>query len=113
MSVAGIWDTWRPGTPLERRSFSILTTAANRFMREIHDRMPVILDSSVLEDWLNPEIHEREILQELLQPCPDNWLSATEVSSLVNSPQNNTPEVLQPAGTVKASGAPQRRLFEV
>jgi len=33
MSVAGIWDTWRPGTPLERRSFSILTTAANRFMR--------------------------------------------------------------------------------
>jgi len=34
MNVAGIWDTWRPGTPLERRSFSILT-AANRFMREI------------------------------------------------------------------------------
>jgi putative SOS response-associated peptidase YedK len=82
-------------------------------MREIHDRMPVILDSSVLEDWLNPEIHEREILRELLQPCPDQWLSATEVSSLVNSPQNNSPEVLQPAGTVVASGAPQRRLFEV
>src|SRR5215813_6942899 len=113
MSVAGIWDTWRPGMPFERCSFSILTTTANRFMREIHDRMPVILDSSVLEDWLNPEIHERELLQELLQPCPDKWLSATEVSSLVNSPRNNSPEVLQPAGTVKACGAPQRRLFEV
>lgn len=82
-------------------------------MREIHDRMPVILESSVLEDWLNPEIHEREILQELLQSCPDKWLSATEVSSLVNSPKNNSPEVLQPAGTVEASAAPQRRLFEV
>ena len=113
MSVAGIWETWRPGTPLERRSFSILTTVANRFMREIHDRMPVILGSSVLEDWLNPEIHEREILEELLQPCPNQWLSATEVSSLVNSPRNNNPEVLQPAGTVKTSGALQRRLFEV
>lgn len=112
MSVAGIWDKWRPGTPLERRSFSILTTAANRFMREIHDRMPVILDSSVLEDWLNPEIHEREMLQDLLRPCPDKWLSATEVSSLVNSPRNNSPEVLQPAGTVEGPGAPQRRLFE-
>src|SRR5262249_50025055 len=113
MSVAGIWDTWRPGTPNQSRSFSILTTAANRFMRQIHDRMPVILNSSVLENWLNPEIHEREILQELLQPCPDKWLTATEVSSLVNSPKNNSPEVLQPAGTVKESRVPQRRLFEV
>src|SRR5215472_10922121 len=113
MSLAGVWDTWRPGTPLERRSFSILTTAANRFMREIHDRMPVILDSSVLEDWLNPEIHEREILEELLQPCPEKWLSATEVSSLVNSPKNNSPEVLQPARTGEASVALQHRLFEV
>src|SRR5262249_12113232 len=52
MSVAGIWDTWRPGTPFERCSFSILTTTANQFMREIHDRMPVILDASVLDEWL-------------------------------------------------------------
>jgi putative SOS response-associated peptidase YedK len=29
MSVAGIWDTWRPGSPDERQSFSIMTTAAN------------------------------------------------------------------------------------
>jgi hypothetical protein len=49
--------------------FRILTTAANRFTREIHDRMPVILDGSVLEDWLNPEIHEREMLQE--DPGPE------------------------------------------
>jgi putative SOS response-associated peptidase YedK len=48
MSVAGIWDTWRPGTPLQSRSFSILTTAANRFMRDIHNRMPVILDNASL-----------------------------------------------------------------
>jgi putative SOS response-associated peptidase YedK len=82
-------------------------------MREIHDRMPVILDSSVLEDWLNPEIHERERLQEMLQPCPDKSLAATEISSLVNSPRNNSPEVLQPASTVEGSAAPQRYLFEI
>jgi putative SOS response-associated peptidase YedK len=44
MSVGGIWDTWRAGTKDERRSFSIMTTAANGLMRDIHDRMPVILD---------------------------------------------------------------------
>src|SRR5437773_1524610 len=46
MSVAGIWEPWHAGKPDERRSFSILTTAANDFMREIHDCMPVILGRS-------------------------------------------------------------------
>ena len=36
MSVAGIWETWKPGTSHERSSFSILTTAANQFMSKIH-----------------------------------------------------------------------------
>ena len=112
MSLAGIWDTWRPGTSSERRSFSILTTAANRFMREIHDRMPVILDNASLDDWLNPETHERKELQELMRPCPNEWLSAVEVSQLVNSPKNNSPEILEPAITVGATDTPQRILFE-
>jgi putative SOS response-associated peptidase YedK len=110
MSLAGIWDTWRPGTPLERRSFSILTTAANAFMREIHDRMPVILEGSTVNDWLNPEIHERQDLNELMKPCPNEWLSAVEVSSLVNSPKNNSPEVLRPA-LAENKQQPQRLLF--
>jgi putative SOS response-associated peptidase YedK len=96
MSLAGVWNTWRPGTPFERRSFTIITTAANRFMREIHDRMPVILNGSAEEGWLNPDVHERQDLQELLKPCPDEWLSSAEVSPLVNSPKNNSPELLEP-----------------
>lgn len=111
MSVAGVWDTWRPGTSLERRSFSILTTIANRLMREIHDRMPVILDDAVLDDWLSPETHEQQDLKAFMKPCPDEWLSAVEISPLVNSTKNNSPELLSPA--VRApSNRPQRRLFE-
>jgi putative SOS response-associated peptidase YedK len=97
MSVAGIWDLWKPGTPEERGSFTILTTEANTFMRDIHDRMPVILDASGsadLEEWLDPEIHEQDALQKLMKPCPSEWLAASEVSTLVNSPKNNSPEVL-------------------
>jgi putative SOS response-associated peptidase YedK len=112
MSIAGIWDTWRPGTPLERRSFSILTTAANRFMREIHDRMPVILDASLLNDWLSPETHEQQQLKEFMSPCPDEWLSAVEVSPLVNSPKNNSPEVIEPAAETTAEDHPQGQLFK-
>jgi putative SOS response-associated peptidase YedK len=111
MSVAGMWEVWRPGTRFERRSFTILTTAANRFMREIHDRMPVILDSSIIDDWLSPETHEREELESFMKPCSDDWLSAAEISSLVNSPRNNSPEVLHPTAP-EAAGRPQRSLFE-
>jgi putative SOS response-associated peptidase YedK len=39
---------------MERRSFSILTTTANRFMSNIHNPMPVILDNASLADWVQP-----------------------------------------------------------
>jgi putative SOS response-associated peptidase YedK len=47
-AFAGLWETWR-GTagldspPLE--SCTILTTEANELAQQVHDRMPVILDS--------------------------------------------------------------------
>jgi len=110
MSVAGIWDTWRPGTPDEQSSFSIMTTAANEFMSGIHDRMPVILGRSDEGAWLDPEVHEKDALQMLLKPCPSEWLAAVEVSTLVNSTRNNTAEVLERVG---ASGNGQPRgLFD-
>jgi putative SOS response-associated peptidase YedK len=113
MSVAGIWNTWRPGSPEQRHSFSLLTTAANEFMREIHDRMPVILDRSNEDTWLDPEVHEREKLKKLLKPCPSSWLSAIEVSSLVNSPKNNSPAVLDSPGAASAAEGPALLLFDL
>jgi putative SOS response-associated peptidase YedK len=47
-----------------------------------------------------------------MKPCPDDWLSAAEVSSLVNSPKNNSPEILQPAAREDGARKPQRGLFE-
>jgi hypothetical protein len=45
-----------------------------------------------------------------MKPCPDEWLAAVEVSPLVNSPKNNTPEVLESLLTDTADIA-QQRLF--
>ena len=82
-------------------------------MREIHDRMPVILGRADEEEWLDPEVREQSVLQRMFKPCPSEWLTAVEVSPLVNSAKNNGPEVLQLAGTVEVSAKPQHRLFEV
>lgn len=111
MSVAGIWDTWSAGTADERSSFSIVTTAANPSMSEIHDRMPVILQRQDEDDWLDPELHEPAFLQRLLKACPSSWLTAVEVSPLVNSAKNNSPDLLRPA-SAKSSGVPQKTLFD-
>jgi putative SOS response-associated peptidase YedK len=80
MNVAGIWDTWRSGTPEARHSFSILTTSANKFMSEIHERMPVILSKEQIDDWLSLEVHEPETLKQMLQPCSNDWLACAVVT---------------------------------
>jgi putative SOS response-associated peptidase YedK len=45
--MAGIYDV-RGGVPC----FCILTTAANDSMREVHDRMPLVLERKQIEPWL-------------------------------------------------------------
>jgi putative SOS response-associated peptidase YedK len=110
MSVAGIWETWHAGASDQRQSFSILTTSANEFMSEIHDRMPVVLDRLAESAWLDPELRDREALASLLRPCPSSWLDAVEVSSLVNSTKNNSPDLLKPHTGPRPASTP--RLFE-
>lgn len=45
--MAGIYDV-RDGEPC----YSILTTVANDSMREVHDRMPLVLEKTQIEPWL-------------------------------------------------------------
>ncbi len=50
--LAGIWDEWeRPAGLL--RTFTVLTTAANASVADVHDRMPVILDKNQANQWLS------------------------------------------------------------
>jgi putative SOS response-associated peptidase YedK len=95
-AFAGLWERWQEpgGEPIE--SFTILTTEANELMKPLHDRMPVILAPWDYDRWIDPRSREVEELQALLVPCPDEWLTATAVSSYVNSPKNEGPKCLEP-----------------
>lgn len=99
MSVAGVWERWAsPDSGDVIHSFAIVTTAANAFMRTLHDRMPVILAKADIAAWLDPERQDTLELQALLAPCPSEWLTAFPVATKVNSPRYNQPDVLLPAG---------------
>lgn len=94
MSIAGIYEQWRdPEQGAIVDSFAIVTTSANEFMAGIHSRMPVILGRDDERAWLDPETPNPDIF---LKGCPSDWLAAFEVSSAVNSPQNNSPKLLEP-----------------
>jgi putative SOS response-associated peptidase YedK len=94
-AFAGIWSTVHDGHGAVQQTFAILTTEANALVAQIHHRMPVILREQDEADWLNPRL-SLDAAQALLAPFPADRLRMYEVSTKVNSPAYNTPDVLLP-----------------
>ncbi len=88
----------------ELTSFTILTTEPNALSKPIHDRMPVILPKEKEARWLDAQATPAQ-LQKLLVPSKDPHLRAFEIGPEVNSPRNDSKNILQP---VKVR---QQRLF--
>jgi putative SOS response-associated peptidase YedK len=91
-AFAGVWDRWRSPTGRLLESCSILTTAPNKLLDDLHDRMPVILPQRHYEAWLTAPAAEAERLADLLVPYEASLMTRYAVSSLVNKPQNDMPE---------------------
>jgi putative SOS response-associated peptidase YedK len=89
---AGIWDCWKTPAGKLLESCSILTTTPNDLVKDIHDRMPVILPNANYEPWLTVGPDKAERLLEMLVPLDASLMRMHEVSPLVNSPNNNSPE---------------------
>lgn len=94
-AFAGLWETWRDPEGDLIRSCTIITTAPNELVGGIHDRMPVILPPDLEPLWLDPDVKDSTILADILAPYPDEHMQAYQVSALVNSVHNNTPEVIR------------------
>ena len=76
-------------------TFCIITTEANSFVAQIHDRMPVILAREDAEDGLNPQLGLDEA-RAMLSPCPASCIGAYEASSKVHSLAYNEPDLVKP-----------------
>ena len=93
-AFAGICDYWKDEKGKELKSFSIITTDANDLISRIHDRMPVILSPKDEKEWLDPELEITKAV-EMLHPYPAEEMKMYPVSTLVNSPKNDLPEVIK------------------
>jgi putative SOS response-associated peptidase YedK len=93
-AFAGLWEHWQSADGSEIRSAAIITTEPNAMMSSIHNRMPVILSRHAYAQWLDPVPHFPVDLNSLLIPFPAEKMEAYPISTLVNSPGNDKPEIL-------------------
>ena len=96
-AFAGLWDSWTSPDGSQIKSCTIITTEPNELTGIIHNRMPVILHPRDYGKWLDPAPQSPEQLKPLLRPFPADMMDAYPVSTLVNAPANDTPELVVPA----------------
>lgn len=94
-AMAGLWENWKSPEGQSIFSCSVITTKPNPLVQDIHDRMPVILKPEDEKIWLNPQINDIRLLDGLLVPLHEDLMEVYEVSPLVNSPKNNSIELIQ------------------
>ena len=99
-AFAGLWASWRPKggdrdvEPL--RSCAIVTTAAAGPVRDLHDRMPVILGGPEQESlWVDPA-SPVDRLHGVLSPDAAPQLAFRPVSLAVNDARHDEPDCLDP-----------------
>jgi putative SOS response-associated peptidase YedK len=98
-AFAGVWDRWTPPAGTSRaplRTCAIVTCPSNALVRDIHDRMPVILPPEARARWLEAGEGDPDALTALLVPYAAAEMEAYPVSRLVSSPRHDFPELVRP-----------------
>lgn len=109
-AMAGLWERWEgtreqvgldafggggaadPDTEV-KETFAIVTVEPNDLVADLHHRMAAILPHGREREWLRADDPDRR--SELLEPHPDDELRAYPVSTAVNDPTNDGPELIE------------------
>ena len=93
-AFAGLWDAWKdPKNDEWLLSFAIVTTEPNELTAQVHNRMPVIVQSRDYDRWLERGTIEQQPT-DLLRPYPAEEMSAAIANPAVGNVRNNGPEML-------------------
>ena len=95
-AFAGLWEEYEDDDEGMVYTFSIITTDANLLTGEMNTGMPAILSQEDEQKWLNNDLSPEEWVN-LLRPYPNELMSSFTVSTLLNNPENDRPEILKPA----------------
>lgn len=93
IAFAGLWDEWADDKGNIIDTATILTTAANRELAPIHERMPVVVPREQYDLWLGLDAERGAKAGQVLLPPPDGTFEAIPVGAGVNSFRNDNPSV--------------------
>ena len=93
--MAGLYETWTAPDGRKIHTCAVITTAPNRLMADIHDRMPVILRREDEALWLDRSVQDPERLRPLLAPYPAEEMEAYEVDPRVGNPAFDDPDLIR------------------
>jgi putative SOS response-associated peptidase YedK len=97
-AFAGLWERWKdPAVGSTLESCTIVTTDAAESIKKIHERMPVVLEESDWDRWMDTAFSDTETLSELLKPGDPKTFEAWPVSREVNAPKNQGPALIAAA----------------
>lgn len=96
MGFAGLWSKWKVEGQAALFTCCVITAAANELVRPFHDRMPAILAPEDYAMWFDAETPLKEA-HALLKSYPAELMVESAASTLVNSPKNEGPHLLEPA----------------
>src|SRR5580704_4847449 len=95
-AFGGLWERWNsPKGPVN--TFAILTTTPNKFVGQIHERQPVIIDKKDYQRWLDPKTPLDEVM-EMSNAIGSDRLEAWPVSNAAKDPDNNGEQLIEPTG---------------
>jgi putative SOS response-associated peptidase YedK len=104
-AFAGLYEIWEdkeaPPKAGPYKSCTIITTDASDSVKDIHNRMPLILKPEAYDKWLDPENKDPSRTEELLKTKYVRELKRYSVSKLVNRAENNSRQCIEP---LKESG---------
>ena len=93
LALAALWEAWRDPAGEILRTVTLVTTAANRTMAPIHERMPVILRAEDWPVWLGEQAGSATVL---MRPCADGLIDHWPVSPAVGNVRNQGAELPLP-----------------
>lgn len=88
-TLAGLYDIWESRDGRKISSCTIITCEPSSSISSLHNRMPVVLTPRNEDIWLDPAVQNTDTLIEILQPYPDEELTAYPVSKIVGDVKND------------------------
>ena len=89
LPLAGLWTSWKYSNSITLFTYTVITTTPANNIKNIHNRMPLVLKPRVMEKWLD---YNKFTISECLSDIKHEKLDLKfyPVSKIVNSTKNNS-----------------------